>query len=774
MPTAPSRKHIVVGQFSPTAAQRDRAASQLAHHLHAAGSDVILASEPDYIITNIELVYRSTRLFVQTLQTVEKTAVGAKAYVFASGLMTANIDKPRMRNRLKEIWRRGVLSFSLGRHATRVIYVLDRPLTSMPFWLALLAGIANSTRAPFRTRIAGGKRFSRQIGLENISQTEAADTVFEITDAGKHHLIGTVSPRSLPSLINRLKREKNIDEELAVTLRDIRQLAAETWRNGPHFLRNFRSIEGDGISRQRQLSAKFPQHYRAVLKINPTISDDITQTDAKFQNWYLNSNFTQKAFPYLPIDPNLVLPSASLNEAAVALLKFAPRVTDLPFLSSDQINWFSAPVSSDPAALSHAEVFFAQCAELVIGPREFHTNLWRSDEIRNWFYTQLCRAAPALLPFSTYQTEAPSIAPSANISGIVKGESGLSQNARMSARTLNQLNIPVTLRDYSTLYQITERSHVAAPRQMNRTLHLHNINADRIPQQVLSTSLTSDNAPLHVGYLLWELNTIPTSHQLAGEMLDDIWAPSEFVRRIYETAYGREVVNIGKALYLPEFPSTEPRQYYLFLTSFDNNSSVERKNPLATVHAFSAAFPNDPDVRLLVKATHPSANDWGDPHGQMDKINRMAAKDKRITVDQRHMPYHTYLELFAQADCIVSSHRAEGFGYVPAYGLFYEKPVIVTDYSGTQDFCNSDTAFLVRHRLKPVRPNEVIAMADGAEWADIDVDDLAAQMQYVRNNPTEAANRACAGRALLQQKYSPEAHAERYRQRLVHLGVIEN
>ena len=767
VPTAPGRKHIIAGIFPPMSATGDRTASRLAYHLRASGKDVVTLSEPGRSFARVELIYRSKRLFAQTLDLLPTEGI---AYVFASSLVPSNIDKPHLPNRLKEIWRRAALANQIGRRAKRVTYVLDRPATSIQFWL-LLAAALTSAMPP---RITTAKRLSRQLGLADIPENIAANTVFEIAFEGKDEPAGTVSPRSMPPLINTLKREGIIGEELVTTLRDIRQMVAETWKHGPHFLRNFHAIEGEGNVQAHQAPPEFMTHYRAFITANPNIANDVKQDDAKFQDWYLNSPFTQKAYPYLPVPTDLIPRPVTLTEAAASLLKFAPRVTDMAFLSPEQSTHFAARISDDPMSLSRAELYFAQCAELAVNPREFHEQIWTSDEIRVWFHTQICRAAPALLPFSTLKNPAVPPLPSANISGIVKGESGLAKNARMSARTLKQLNIPVTLRDFSTLYRIADQTEVATPRHLLRTLHLHHINADRIPREVLSTALSADNQPLHIGFMLWELNAIPPSHRLAGEMLDDIWTPSEFVRDIYEIAYGREVVNIGKALYLPDIAPPEPRQNYLFLTSFDNNSSVERKNPLATVQAFLDAFPTDPDVRLLVKATHPGPNDWGDPHGQMAQIKRLAVKDNRVVIDQRQMPYRDYLETFARADCIVSSHRAEGFGYVPAYGLFYEKPVIVTDYSGTQDFCNDTTAFPVRHRLKPVQPGEVIAMAEGAEWADIDVGDLAAQMRYVRENPDVAATRARAGRALIQRKYSPDAHAERYRQRLIQLGVIEN
>lgn len=38
--------------------------------------------------------------------------------------------------------------------------------------------------------------------------------------------------------------------------------------------------------------------------------------------------------------------------------------------------------------------------------------------------------------------------------------------------------------------------------------------------------------------------------------------------------------------------------------------------------------------------------------------------------------------MIAEADCYVSLHRAEGFGYTMAEAIFYGVPVIASGYSG--------------------------------------------------------------------------------------------
>jgi glycosyltransferase involved in cell wall biosynthesis len=206
---------------------------------------------------------------------------------------------------------------------------------------------------------------------------------------------------------------------------------------------------------------------------------------------------------------------------------------------------------------------------------------------------------------------------------------------------------------------------------------------------------------------------------------------------------------------------------------FDAHSSVERKNPLAAVRAFLAAFPNVPNAHLIIKTTPVDPLHWGDPNQQMHQIRTIARRDPRVIVDARMLPFNDLLALIKRADCIVSPHRAEGFGYIPAYALWYARPVIVTDYSGTQEICTHNTAHPVSYKLVSTNIGETIIPLKNAKWAEIDVDALANTMRKVRDDPLKAQIKALRGQKLLRTKFTPQMQAKRYLDRLNALGVVE-
>lgn len=350
-----------------------------------------------------------------------------------------------------------------------------------------------------------------------------------------------------------------------------------------------------------------------------------------------------------------------------------------------------------------------------------------------------------------------------HIRGITQGQSGLALNARMSVDAFALADIP------------TNMGKNPASRRLERPVILHHINADQIPRQVHAT-----DSSVKIGFLLWELETLPKSHLQAGKLLDEVWVPSSYVQKIYQRAYDCNVINIGKGLMLPEVRAMDLRAYgigsehHVVLMCFDPHSSVERKNPLAAVRAFLAAFPDDPNARMIVKMTPIEPSHWGDPNGQMATIRSLARKDSRIMIYNRMLPFTTFLSLIKRADCVVSSHRAEGFGYIPAYAHWYARPVIATDYSGTTDICTEKTSHLVDYKLIRARPGETIASLENAYWADINVETLANTLRYVRANPDKAHTKALCGQKLLRTQYTPAKQAQRYLDRFIALGLIEN
>jgi glycosyltransferase involved in cell wall biosynthesis len=117
------------------------------------------------------------------------------------------------------------------------------------------------------------------------------------------------------------------------------------------------------------------------------------------------------------------------------------------------------------------------------------------------------------------------------------------------------------------------------------------------------------------------------------------------------------------------------------------------------------------------------------------------------------------------ADCIVSLHRSEGFGLLIAEGMYFKKPVIVTNYSGNTDFTTDENAMLVDYRLIPVGLGHE-PYSPEALWADPDIDQAARHMSLIASDAEVRAQLSARGTSFVRANLSSAAVGRAMRERL--------
>ncbi len=407
--------------------------------------------------------------------------------------------------------------------------------------------------------------------------------------------------------------------------------------------------------------------------------------------------------------------------------------------------------------------------------------VWKSEEIRKWFEETVCRLMPACRRFAPVSGAPVRPANKLTIYGIAGGRTGLGANTIMARGMAEELAVPFAVRDIEgTEPALHPLAAAESRRELKRNIALHHVNADRIPLQIMSPELARRNDTYHIGFLLWELDRIPEAHRLGLSLLDEIWAPSRFVADLYAAQTSKPVHLVKKGLIdldgLQRLSTVghDDSGSFTAMICFDFHSSVERKNPLAAVRAFQIAFPHRShgDCRLIVKTTPTSRGHWGDPADQLGQIRQLAAKDSRIQIIEDFVSQPELWRMMHSASCILSTHRAEGFGYIPAYALALGKPLVTTDYGGPQDFCTDRTSFPVAPTLVDVPKGHALYSPKGAKWADVSPDTVAVALRRVYHDPAMAATRARHGRDLLAREYSMTAYAARCRRCLEQIGAL--
>jgi glycosyltransferase involved in cell wall biosynthesis len=186
------------------------------------------------------------------------------------------------------------------------------------------------------------------------------------------------------------------------------------------------------------------------------------------------------------------------------------------------------------------------------------------------------------------------------------------------------------------------------------------------------------------------------------------------------------------------------------------SSALPRKGIDVLLEAWARAFTAEDDVVLLLK-TFP--NPHNDVKGQLSALRvRYPAHAPIVHVDE-DLPPGQVADLYAWCDVVVLPSRGEGFGLPAAEALRQGRPVIVTDFGGTRDFCRSDCAWTIDFALR--KSGTHFDLFDSV-WAEPDVDSLVAALKSARQaSPLHREQRAADGRARLEAIHTWRAVAER-------------
>jgi len=204
------------------------------------------------------------------------------------------------------------------------------------------------------------------------------------------------------------------------------------------------------------------------------------------------------------------------------------------------------------------------------------------------------------------------------------------------------------------------------------------------------------SGPPAIGFWISEVEEIWESWVRLSECMREVWTASLWFASALRAKLQCPVRHIPHPLDLEQWPyRARPKPSpFVVLCAFDGWSLILRKNPAAVVRVFQKAF-TDSDAKLILKATHLSDE-------QKAELDRTIAGDTRVEFRIGNQEHADLLRLMAESHVLLSLHRSEGFGMHIAEAMITGLPVMVTDYSGTTDFCTNANALLVPFKKEPV------------------------------------------------------------------------
>jgi len=311
----------------------------------------------------------------------------------------------------------------------------------------------------------------------------------------------------------------------------------------------------------------------------------------------------------------------------------------------------------------------------------------------------------------------------ANVFAFIRGQFGLGESARRYVEALLRSNTSLTLHDVSLHipHGQDERQYENLLGEAARfPIDLVFVNPDLF-EDAMENVAALRSVPIRryiIGVWFWELERIPVAWQKAIEHVDEIVVASEFVAKAFRSATDKPVICVPLPLGAHPDSGAGRRDFglesdkFVFLTTFDFNSSVDRKNPVDVIAAFQDAFaPDRDDIRLLIKTSN------GHRHEErLVELLMLVGGDPRIVVRDGILDRDHIGALQRCCDAYVSLHRAEGFGLGMAESMAIGKPVIATGWSGNLEFMTPENSWLVDYELVPV-PSGAYRFAEGQRWA---------------------------------------------------------
>jgi glycosyltransferase involved in cell wall biosynthesis len=347
------------------------------------------------------------------------------------------------------------------------------------------------------------------------------------------------------------------------------------------------------------------------------------------------------------------------------------------------------------------------------------------------------------------------------VGGALTTASGLGESARLCLDALRALGWNAGHLDVSDLFL---RSDLAAElpgptavASEGGTLILH-VNGPYMPYVALRLGRRFLSGRRIIGYWAWELPRMGPDWQRGLRHVHEIWVPSRFTADALPEGVRVPVRIVPHPV--PALPVAPARDRFgidpgafVVLTAFDMGSTYVRKNPRAAVTAFRRAFGDDASCQLVLKVGHSADAGWA-----MQDLAGAIAGMGNVRLLEETLSRPDMMQLIASADAVLSLHRAEGFGLLLAEAMLQGVPVVATGWSGNLDFMTPEDSALIGYRLVPAHDPQGTYALQGAEWADADMDEAAAWLKRLRDEPELRRTLGSRGRTAASERLSLAAY----------------
>ncbi|MDN3593521.1 glycosyltransferase [Zunongwangia endophytica] len=337
-----------------------------------------------------------------------------------------------------------------------------------------------------------------------------------------------------------------------------------------------------------------------------------------------------------------------------------------------------------------------------------------------------------------------------NIIGYTNGEFGLGEAVRLNIEAAKSQAIPLHLIDYEKIKKNPERA----------VEFQYSVNLVQISLRDLDNFFRIIDPELFkfrytILFLMWESEYLPPEHAENLSLFNEIWTASSFCKNIFKKVYNNPITivphpvafklnGIGKDSVRSFF---DPKKFS-FLFVFSYHSSMERKNPMFLLDAFTKAFSKADPVELVIKTVGAASF-----KKDSSQLIQTAAQHKNVKIYDIDLNKDGINHLINDCDCYVSMHHSEGFGLTLAEAMYLGKPTIATNYSGNTQFMNAENSFLVDYKLGSIQ-NADKNFCESTVWGHPLLEDAIEKLREAYFDKFSRDHKATSAKSYVENKLS--------------------
>jgi len=336
---------------------------------------------------------------------------------------------------------------------------------------------------------------------------------------------------------------------------------------------------------------------------------------------------------------------------------------------------------------------------------------------------------------------------------------GYAEAARNNILALVESNVDVRL---SPLGMETGFSHVCQKHQelnalVGKAFSYQNIQVFHSIPDLQRRKLRQDRCLKTVGFATFETINPPRYWVDILNKNNAVICPSEFNAISFkEAGIAKPIFTIPHCL---DFTVYNTNVNPLKLT--DNFSFIffgtwkKRKGYQQLIQAFYEEFSPVDGVDLILLSRGQGIDSFLFPY-------KKRKPDLKIIHISKYLSDFEISSILKGANCLISPTLGEGFGYPGLQSLAVGTPILITDYSGCQEYASANTAeLLTPEKFERIDSLDGLVQFANKDWPVISVEQIKSKMRKIYNNYDEAKKKAIHGAEFV-KKFSYKMVAEKF------------